>query len=114
MSDARYLPADHTRVHDQPLQRLSIRTPDDKEVGKLVGFVVDPDSRHISGLVMEVAGAGGSHHVASPLVPLRFDERARALCLVDSDLPGMSEFLPDSVSPMAEEDLWIPIVHTAA
>jgi hypothetical protein len=114
MSDTRYLPAAQTRVHDRTLQRLSIRTADDKEVGKLVGFVVDPDRRHISGLVMEVDGAAGCHQVASPLVPLRFDESAHALCLVDADLPGMCEFLPDSVSPMAEEDLWIPIVHTAA
>jgi hypothetical protein len=114
MSDARYLPADHTRVHDLPMQRLSIRTRDDRELGKLLGFVIDPDRRHISGLVMEVAGSPGSRQVASPLVPMRFDEDAQALCLVDRDLPRLSEFKPGSVSPIDEADLWVPLVHSAA
>jgi len=108
MSDARFLPAVHARVHDLPLSRLSVRTLDDREFGKLLGFVVDANRRHISGLVMEVASATGWQRVASPLVPMRFDEHAPALCLVNWDLPRLTEFQPDSVSPIDEDDLWVP------
>ena len=114
MSEPRYLSAGQTHVHNHRLGRLSIRTLDDRELGKLLGFVIDPERRHISGLVMEVAGAGGSRQVSSPLVPLRFDAGAHALCLVDRDLPLMREFQPESVCPIAEDDLWVPFVHTAA
>jgi hypothetical protein len=114
MSETRYLTAGLTRVNNSRLGRLSVRTRDDRELGKLLGFVVDPERGHISGLVMEVAGAGGSQQVASPLVPMRFDASAHALCLVDHDLPRMSEFQPDSVCVIDEDDLWVPFVHSAA
>jgi hypothetical protein len=45
---------------------------------------------------------------------MRFDEDAQALCLVDRDLPRLSEFKPGSVSPIDEADLWVPLVHSAA
>jgi hypothetical protein len=114
MSDARYLPAVHARVHDLPLGRLSVRTSDDREVGRLLGFVIDPGRRHISALVMEVNANGGSQQVASPLVPLRFDEEARAFVLVGPDVPRWRAFDPDGVASLDEQDLWVPLIHTAA
>jgi hypothetical protein len=114
MSDARYLPAGHTRVRNLPLGRLSVRTADDREVGTLLGFVIDAERRHISGLVMEVAIDGGSQQVASSLVPLRFDAGACALVLVDADIPRLSAFEPDSLAEIDEDDLWVPLIHTAA
>jgi PRC-barrel domain protein len=114
MSETRYLTAGLTRVNNRRLGRLSVRTPDDRELGKLLGFVVDPEGGHISGLVMEVAGSSGSRQFASPLVPMRFDARAHALCLVDHELPRMSEFQPDSMGSIDEDDLWVPFVGSAA
>ena len=114
MSETRYLSAIHTEVQSLPLGRLSIRTRDDHELGKLLGFVIDPQSRHISGLVLEVIGAAGSQQMTSPLVPMRFDADARALRFVEAGTPRLTEFLPESVSPVEEEDLWVPLVHTAA
>ena len=114
MSETRYLPAIHTEVQSLSLGRLSIRTRDDLELGKLLGFVIDPQSRQISGLVLEVAGAAGSQQMTSPLVPMRFDANAQALRFVEAGTPRLTEFRPESVSPVAEEDLWVPLVHNAA
>jgi hypothetical protein len=83
-------------------------------VGTLLGFVIAPGRGHISGLVMEVAVDGGSQQVAASLVPLRFDPGACALVLVDSEIPRLSAFEPDSLAVLDEGDLWVPLIHTAA
>jgi hypothetical protein len=93
---------------------LSIRTSDDREVGTLLGFVIDPERRRLSGLVMEVATGDGSQQVASSLVPLRLDAGAYALVLVDSEIPRLRAYEPDSLAAVDDEDLWVPLIHTAA
>jgi len=87
---------------------------DDQELGKLLGFVVDPRSRHICSLVLEVVDAAGSQQVALTMVPLCFDAESHALRMTEADVPLMMAFQPESISHIDEDDLWIPLFHTAA
>lgn len=111
MSVPRYLPATHTRVRSLRLGRLSVRTSDDRELGKLAGFVVDPRRRHVRSLVMEVVDAAGSQQVEMAMVPVCFDAQSHALRLVDPDVPAMIVFRLELVSLFDEHDPW---VHSAA
>jgi hypothetical protein len=114
MSVPGYLPAIRTKVRSLGLGCVSVRTSDGSELGKLVGFVVDPHSRHLRSLVMDVAGDAGSKQVELPMLPVSFDAEAQALRLVEAGVPVMTAFRHDSVSQVDEDDLWIPIVHSAA
>jgi PRC-barrel domain len=114
MSHPKYLPALRTEARNQGLARLSVRAADDRELGKLVGFVIDPRTQTISSIVLEVADGTGSPQVAVPMVPLRLDAERRALRLIyTGTLPAMA-FRPDSVSQVDEDDLWVPFIHSAA
>jgi hypothetical protein len=114
MSRSRYLPAIRTKAHSLRLGRLSIRTSDDRELGKLLGFVLDAPGGHISSLVMEVVDAAGTQQVELPMVPLRLDAACHALRLVESDAPCLTVFDADSAAQVEEDDLWVPIVQPAA
>ena len=114
MSHPKYLPALRTEARDLGLARLSVRAADDRELGKLVGFVIDSRAQTISSLVLEVADGTGSQQVAVPMAPLRLDTERQALRLIHSGtLPAMS-FRPESVAQVEENDLWIPFIHSAA
>ena len=114
MSHPKYLPALRTEARDLGLARLSVRAADDRELGKLVGFVIDPRAQTISSLVLEVADGTGSQQVAVPMVPLRLDTERQALRLIHSGtLPAMA-FRPESVAQVEENDLWIPFIHSAS
>ena len=114
MSHPKYLPALRTEARNLRLTRLSVRASDGRELGTLVGFVIDPQGQQISSLVLEVADGTGSQQVAVPMVPLCLDAECRALRLLHSGaLPTMA-FRPGSVSQVEEDDLWIPFIHTAA
>ena len=54
MSHPKYLSALRTEARDLGLARLSVRAADDRELGKLLGFVIDPRTQQISSLVLEV------------------------------------------------------------
>lgn len=53
MNGPRYLPAIRTKVHSLRLGRVSVRTCDDRELGKLAGFVIDPRGHQVLSLVVE-------------------------------------------------------------
>lgn len=114
MNVPRYLPATRTKVNSLRLGRMSVRGADGRELGKLAGFVVDPRGRHLCSLVIEMNGVAGAQQVEVPMVPISFDAESRALRLVQSGVPAMMVFRPESVSEVEEDDLWIPIVHSAA
>ena len=114
MSGPRYLPAIRTKVHSLRLGRVSVRTCDDRELGKLTGFVIDPRGRQVLSLVVERTTDEGSQQVELPLLPVRLDVATLALRLIEPDIPSMVAFRPESVSLVDEDDLWIPLVHTAA
>lgn len=113
MNDTRYLPATRAKVRSLGLGRMSVRGADGRELGKLAGFVVDPGGQQLCSLVLELPGAG-SQQVEVPMVPVSFDATSQALCLVQSGTPAMMAFRPESVSNVEEDDLWIPIVDSAA
>ncbi len=114
MAVPRYLPAIRTRVRRHVLGRLSVRTSEDRELGALIGFVIDSGSRHLSSLVLEVVTASGSQQVELSMVPLCFDAESAALRMIEPGVPSMVAFRPESASPIDEDDLWIPFFHTAA
>jgi hypothetical protein len=114
MSVTRFLPAIRTKVRSLRLGRLSVRSCDGRELGKLTGFIIDPRGAHVCSLVIEVASGEGSQQMELPLVPVRLDADAHALRLIEADVPSMTMFRPESVSAVEEDDLWIPLVHTAA
>jgi hypothetical protein len=114
MSHPRYLPALRTEARNQRLARVSVRATDDRELGTLLGFVIDPGAQQISSLVLEVADGTGSRQVAVPMAPLCFDAGSHALRLIHpGPLPTVA-FRPDSLAQVDEDDLWIPLIHTAA
>jgi hypothetical protein len=114
MTVPRYLPAIRTRVRSVRLGPLSVRTSGDRELGKLMGFLIDPRNSHVLSLVMEVVSAAGSQQVEVPMVPICFDVGSHALRLIETGVPSMVTFRPESASPIDEDDLWIPFVHSAA
>jgi hypothetical protein len=114
MSHPRYLPAIRTKARSLRLGRLSVRTLDDRELGRLLGFVIDPRGHHICSLVMEVVDPAGTQQVELSMVPLRLDVESRALRMVDPGTPRMMAFRAEFVSQVDEDDLWIPFFHTAA
>ena len=114
MSAPRYLPAIRTKVRSLRLGRLSVRSCDGRELGKLTGFIIDPKGTHVRSLVIEVAIGQGPQQLELPLVPVCLDADAHALRLIEPDIPSMLTFRPESVAVVDEDDLWIPLVHTAA
>jgi hypothetical protein len=114
MNGPRYLPAIRTKVHSLRLGRVSVRTCDDRELGKLAGFVIDPRGHQVLSLVVERTTDEGSQQVELALLPMRLDVATLALRLIEPDVPSMTAFRPESVSRVDEDDLWIPLVHTAA
>ena len=114
MSVTRYLPAVRTRVGSLRLGRVTVRTCDDRELGKLVGFVIDPREGQVYSLVIETTTDEGSQQVELPMVSVRLDVATLALRLIEPDVPSMSAFRPESLSVVEKDDLRFPLVHTAA
>ena len=115
MTVPRYLPAIRTKVRSLRLgrvERAHARTT--ASWASWWGFVIDPQDRHVRSLVMDVVDAAGSQQVELPMVPICFDADSHALRMIGPDVPSMSNFRPESASPIDEDELWIPIIHTAA
>jgi hypothetical protein len=109
-----FLPAARTKVRSLRLGRLSVRTAADGELGKLLGFLIDLPEQAITSLVVEVADRAGSQQFLLPMTAVRFDPESLALRLIDSTAPTLTAFRADLVSRIDEEDLWVPLFHSAA
>lgn len=109
-----YLPALRAKVRSLRLGRSSVRTSDDLEIGELVGFLIDPRGRQVCSLVVEVVNETGLQQVELPMVPVCFDAVSHALRMIEPGVPSMVAFRPESVAPVEEDDLWIPLFHSAA
>jgi hypothetical protein len=114
MTVPRYLPANRTKVRSLHLGPISVRTSGDRELGTLMGFLIDPRDGHVRSLVMEVVTVAGVQHVELPMVSISFDADSHALRVIEPGVPSMIAFRPESVSPVEEDDLWVPFFHTAA
>jgi len=108
MDNPRYLPANHVEAGKFPVGQLSVRTSDDREIGKLAGFVISEN--RIKSLVVE----GKDSKVEVPMTAVQFDADSRALRLVEPGSEHLRTFSPASVPQVEPDDLWIPVFHTAA
>ena len=114
MNPPKYLPALRTEARHMGLSRLSVRATDGRELGKLLGFVIDPQAQQISSLVLEVADGTGSRQVSVPMVPLCLDAERHVLRLIHTGTVPAMAFRPESVAQVEEDDLWVPFIHSAA
>jgi hypothetical protein len=108
MDRGRYLPATRVKAGGLRLGRLSVRARTGREIGKLLGFVVDMHAHQICGLIVESAET----QLVVSMSPMQFDPLSRSLRLVQSDVPT-AEFRPDSLPMVSDEDLWVPIFNAA-
>lgn len=103
MESARYLPAHRVKAGRLRLGRLSVRSADDREIGKLLGFVIEPRTPRIRGIVIE----RGDAQLEVPMRPLQFDARSRSLRLVEhGSIVSASQFSPLAVPEIDENDLY--------
>jgi hypothetical protein len=108
---ARYLPAHRAKAGGLRLGRLSVRTSDNREIGKLLGLVVEPQSRRVRSLIVESADS----QLEVPMGPMQLDPGSRALRIVDmGGVPSTVLFSPESMPTIDEADLWVPLFHSAA
>ena len=107
---ARYLPASRVKAGSLKLGRLSVRTSDNREIGKLVGFLIDPEAHRICSLIVESEAT----QVEVGMSPLQFDPESRSIRMIDSSSLVRKPFSSDSVPHVSVEDLWVPLFHSAA
>lgn len=105
---ARFLPASRVKAGSLKLGRLSVRTSDNREIGKLVGFLIDPKGHRVSSLIVESDDA----QVEVGMSPLQFDPESRSVRILDST-HVMRPFSIDSVPHVTVEDLWVPFYSAA-
>jgi hypothetical protein len=112
MPTARYLPAHKVKAGSLRLGRLSVRTGDDQEIGKLLGFVIEPRTTRIRSFVVE----RDNGQFELPMGPFQFDPLSRSLRVVGEGLSDntAARFSPDSVTEIEENDLWVPLYGSAA
>lgn len=113
METPRFLPASRVQDGGQPQESLSLRTLDGYDVGVVRGFVIEPGSARIRSLVVDTGGAQRELAIS----PLQYDPNARVLRIMsptaDVDLRGV-DFAPDSIPVISDDDLWVPVFHSAA
>lgn len=111
MGNARYLPASRVKAGSLRLGRLSVRSSDGREMGKLIGFVVEPGRHCIRGLVVE----GPHAQIEVPMGPVQFDIGSRSLRMLPGSQPEAAvPFSVDRVPVIDDADLWVPMLNTAA
>jgi len=113
MDTPRYLPANRVRESGLRREGLSLRTLDGQNVGVVQGFVLEPGTPRIRSLVIDTDA--GQREL--PISPLQYDSKARVLRIMsptsEADLRGV-DFAPGSLPVVSDDDLWVPIFHTAA
>jgi hypothetical protein len=92
------------------LRDLTVRAGD-RAIGKLVGFITQDGGYRICSLVLE---SGGSY-LAMPMLPVQFDEASQSLRIVQSSDDDYDiEVSSGSLPVVADENLWVPLIHSAA
>ncbi len=109
MANLRYLPADRVLTEGIDFGRLSVRTRGDREVGKLLGFVIDTSARRVRSLIVDSA----SGELEGPIGSAQLDAESGTLRFVSADDPGWTRFSKEAIAQITEEDLWVPFFHTA-
>jgi hypothetical protein len=106
----RFVPASRVKAGSFRLGRMAVRTSDDCELGKLLGFVIDAATHRLCSLVIE----RDERHVEVPMTPIQFDPSGRALRLLNDETPEGRPFNLHSLPHVTVEDLWVPMLHSAA
>ena len=110
MESGRYLPAARVNAGSLRLSDVSVRTHDGLELGKLAGFVIDPRAHCIRSLVVD----GDSSQLELPMGHVQLDSDRCTLTLVDDASTPLKTFAAGTVPVVQDEDLWVPLFHTAA
>jgi len=111
MANARYLPASLVKAGSLRLGRLSVRSSDGCELGKLIGFVVESGDHCIRSLVVEAS----DRQLEVPMGPVQVDSTSRSLrMLPDSRAVAPVPFSADRLSMVDDQDLWVPLFTSAA
>ena len=105
----RYLSASRVEAGSLRLTDMSVRAHDGRDLGKLVGFVVDSDTHCIRSLVVD----SGSSQLEVPMGPIQLDPLGRSLKLVQNG-GDATTFAADACPPVEDADLWVPVFHSAA
>ena len=106
-----FIPADRVMAHGMTLDELTVRTSDDREVGSVLGLVIDPSAGHAGNIVVECR----HRRVEVPLGSARLDPHMRALRLVDRDAERTwREFHGEIDTEFDEEDLIAVLFRPAA
>ena len=109
MEKRRYLPAERVFIDGFSFSRLTVRTTDDRIVGRLLGFVVDPPTRRVRSLVVEA----GIAQLEIPLGSTQLDATSLAL-RIGGDSPWWREFHGETIPQFGDDDLLEVLFHTAA
>jgi hypothetical protein len=104
-----YIPADRVRADNLPLGSLSVRASDNREIGKLLGIVVNGALRSVRSLVVESADTARE----VPLGQMQLDAASGSLRVVTSDDRPWDEFTNESLPQISEADLWVPLFTAA-
>ena len=114
MSHPEYFPAFRTEARSLGLARLSVRTSDDRELGKLLGFVIDPRTHRSGASSWKWRMGRDRNKWRCRWCRCASIRSARRCDLIHTgSLPAMA-FRPESVSQVEEDELWIPFIHSAA
>jgi hypothetical protein len=106
----RFVPASRVKAGSLRLGRLTVRTGDGREFGKLLGFVIDAATHRLCSLVVE----RDKHQLEIPMAPIQLDLSSRALRLLHGERPEGRPFNLRSMPHVTIDDLWIPMLHSAA
>jgi hypothetical protein len=111
MPNARYLPASRVKAGSLRLGRLSVWSSDGRELGKLIGFVVEAGEHCIRSLVVEAS----DRQLEVPMGPVQFDATSRSLRMLPGSQPvAPVPFSADRLPVIDDQDLWVPLFTTAA
>ena len=105
----RYLPATRVQAGSLRLSEMRVRAHDGRDLGKLVGFVVDSGAHRICSLVVDA----GSSQLEVPMGPIQLDPQGLSLKLVQNG-GDATAFSAAACPPVEDADLWVPVFHSAA
>ena len=113
METPRYLPANRVRQNGLRPDGLSLRTLDGEKVGVIQGFVLEPGTPRIRRLVIDT----GTGQRELPIFAAPVRSKARVLRIMsptsEADLRGV-DFAPGFLPVVSDDELSLPIFHTAA
>jgi hypothetical protein len=113
MERPRYLPASRAKAASLRLGRLTVRASSGREIGKLLGFIIDTRAQRVRSLIL-VAPGDNAVQLEVEMTQLQLDAATRSLRIIDADAARCRAFSVDSIPHVDVADLWVPLFDTAA